>query len=130
MVYQIPTIDHLFVPVNRVFEVVAVPNPGWNSGQSHILAPGVHNAAASKEKPFIGNRPQGQNGGVFSVPEGKGLLFFQRSCVHPFQPLGFFRPQVAVVDLVHGFVSQYAQVRAFDFLVMLFFGGRYSRRKK
>ena len=102
VVHQIPAVDYLFVPIFRLFKGIAVPDSGGDAGQLHILAVFIHDTAPAKEHALSGDGPQGQHRGMFTLPDTQVLPLFKGGSVHPAQPLGLFRAQIVVVELIHG----------------------------
>ena len=70
VVYQIPAVNYLLVPINRFFKIITVPDAGGDSGQLHILSLSVNHTAPSEQQPLVGDLPQRQDGGIAASPDG------------------------------------------------------------
>ena len=81
VVHQIPAVNHLFVPVFRIFYGIAALHPSGNGGKRHIVPVFVHHAALAEEQTKA--PAQGENCGAASLPEG-GILPDLHGVIVPF----------------------------------------------
>ena len=117
VVHQISAVHHFFVPVHRVFHGIVPHNPVFNAGQGDIVPLLVHHTAPTEQNSLVGDFPQGQNGGVVSPPDLQVFSAGERGVIHSSQPLGFFGPEIAILQMVHKSTScfRFSEAAVFGF---------------